>query len=101
MNKRGGGEAVLGWLLLFVFVAIGVCGFLSKSICDKLLIAVGVCGLLWLFFGSNLLFKSDASGGFLFFLFLTLILLIFWTILKGGGFCDNVKGIFNIPGLAA
>jgi len=95
MDKRGeGGETLLGWVLLAAFVIIAIGGFLSPNACDKLLIVVSLCGLLWLFFGSHFLMRSE-SGGFVFFLFLALIILVGWTALRGSGSCDNVSQAFN------
>jgi hypothetical protein len=85
MNKRGGGN-ILGWILLAVFVVIIIAGFISPNFCDRLLIAVGVCGLVWLFFGSSMILEMETER-FLYFLFLTIILLMIWITLKGIGVC--------------
>ena len=101
-DKRGiSAEALLGWVLLAVFFSIALAGFMSPNICDKLLIAVAVFGLLWLFFGSTMLIKTEAAG-FVFFLFVTLIILLGWIMLRGTGACDALKqGLNLIPNLPA
>jgi len=87
MNKRESAGSILRWILLSSFVMITACGFLSPDLCDRLLISVGTFGLLWLFFGNPHSLKIKADG-YISFLFLTLLLLLFWIILRGIGLCN-------------
>ncbi len=102
MDKRGVGEgAIIGWVFLSFFVVVILCGFISNNLCDRLLIAVGIFGMICVFFGHSLSLTMHA-GGFVLFLLLTFLTLVFWIVLKGAGVCVNLPNLLNIiPNLQA
>jgi hypothetical protein len=77
-----------GWLLVAFSVFLIIYGFLSKILCDRLLVGVGVFGLLWIFFGSPVITRVEyTKGGFVFFLPISVVLAIIWVILRMSDVC--------------
>jgi hypothetical protein len=82
-------KVAAGWLLIALSVFLIIYGFLSSLLCDRLLIGVGVFGLLWIFFGSPVITKVEHSKtGFVFFLPISVVLVIIWIILRASEVCS-------------
>ena len=91
MDKKGqGAEDIFGWILAIILVIVTLVGFFSENICNRLLIGVGIFGLIWLFFGSPIIMRMEHRSGWVFFLPISVVLLVIWIILKATGFCIPV-----------
>jgi len=98
MNKKGQEPAeVFGWILVIFLVVVFLIGLFSGNVCDRLLIGVSIFGLIWIFFGSPIITRVEHErSGWVFFIPLSIVLLIIWIILKVSGTCSIATNLWQV-----